>query len=173
MTGRHDYHAWPRCGAFARSTGQPCRRKVAVGEDGRPRPRCLGHGAHVLSGKQTPEGRQRIANATRRRMLSFWEAWRKAGKPPLPWRESLRTARASRRRWRNGCGLISYGPDPIDVFRRAAGYVDRILKGEKAADLPVQAPTKYELAINLKTVYDRRYGDLAVVRQRHVEWRLL
>ena len=94
MTGRHDYHAWPRCGAFARSTGQPCRRKVAVGEDGRPRPRCLGHGAHVLSGKQTPEGRQRIANATRRRMVSFWEAWRKAGKPPLPWRESLRTARA-------------------------------------------------------------------------------
>jgi hypothetical protein len=94
MTGRHDYHAWPRCGAFARSTGQPCRRKVAVGEDGRPRPRCLGHGAHVLSGKQTPEGRQRIANATRRRMLSFWEAWRKAGKPPLPWRESLRTAHA-------------------------------------------------------------------------------
>jgi hypothetical protein len=93
MTGRHD-HAWPRCGAFARSTGQPCRRKVAVGEDGRPRPRCLGHGGHVLSGKQTPEGRQRIANATRRRMLSFWEAWRKAGKPPLPWRESLRTAHA-------------------------------------------------------------------------------
>jgi len=48
-------------------------------------------------------------------------------------------------------GLISYGPDFLDQYRRAASYIDRTLKGEKAADLPVQAPTKYELLINLNT----------------------
>ena len=48
-------------------------------------------------------------------------------------------------------GLLSYGPDPVDIIRRAATYVDRILRGAKPGDLPVQFPTKYEMAVNLKT----------------------
>jgi putative ABC transport system substrate-binding protein len=47
--------------------------------------------------------------------------------------------------------LLSYGTDPVDLFRRAATYVDRILRGEKPGDLPVQFPTKFEMAVNLKT----------------------
>src|SRR5262249_24740681 len=53
--------------------------------------------------------------------------------------------------WSKAGGLISYGPDALDPYQRAAGYVDRILKGEKPTGLPAQAPTKFELAINLKT----------------------
>ena len=55
------------------------------------------------------------------------------------------------RTWVDNGGLISYGPDLLAIARLAAGYVDRVLKGEKPADLPVQAPTKYELVVNLKT----------------------
>src|SRR5262245_21606934 len=83
-----------------------------------------------------------------------------AGGPVIVHRERI-VATAARHRlptvyWNRmyvagGGGLMSYGPETIDQYRRAAGYVDRILKGEKPADLPVQAPTKYELVINLKT----------------------
>jgi putative ABC transport system substrate-binding protein len=75
------------------------------------------------------------------------------GPPPiiaLAARHRLPAVYSNRTSIQNG-GLISYGPDTLDLYRRSASYVDRILKGEKPADLPVQAPTKYELVVNLKT----------------------
>jgi putative ABC transport system substrate-binding protein len=66
-------------------------------------------------------------------------------------------------------GLISYGPDLIDNYRRAASYVDRILKGEKPADLPVQAPTKYEIVINLKTAKGLGLSVSSALQQRAAE----
>ena len=82
-----------------------------------------------------------------------------AGAPTLAHRELIITLAAkdrlpavySDRLFVGGGGLLSYDPDRIDQYRRAAGYVDRILRGDKPADLPVQAPMKYELAINMKT----------------------
>ena len=63
----------------------------------------------------------------------------------------MKSARSKRKAPFFGGGLISYGPDPINEFRRVAGYVDRILKGEKPADLPVQQVAKVELVLNLRT----------------------
>jgi hypothetical protein len=91
MAGKHTWA--PMCGARTRAGGN-CLARVVVGPDGRPRSRCGMHGGHLKSGKQTPEGRKRISEAMRSRMLAFWQSWRDAGRPPLAWRESLRTARA-------------------------------------------------------------------------------
>jgi putative ABC transport system substrate-binding protein len=79
-----------------------------------------------------------LATVHRKRIIALADRY----KLPAVYYERLYTA---------GGGLISYGPHLIDQFPRAATYVDRILKGEKPADLPVQGPTKYELVINLKT----------------------
>src|SRR5262249_38376537 len=74
------------------------------------------------------------------------------GAPPgLVHRDLIITLAARHRLFAHSGGLVSYGPDAVSHFRLAAGYVDRILKGKKPGELPVQAPTKYELVINLKT----------------------
>jgi hypothetical protein len=74
---------WPRCGAYARSTGLPCRRKVERDKDGRPKARCWNHGGAPGSGKQTESGRRSIGEASRQRMKSYWADWAAAGKPPI------------------------------------------------------------------------------------------
>jgi len=65
--------------------------------------------------------------------------------------EAQAADRLLRKHFVDAGGLISYGPNWVDQYKRAASYVDRILKGEKPADLPVQVPTRYELVVNLKT----------------------
>jgi ABC-type uncharacterized transport system substrate-binding protein len=78
-------------------------------------------------------------------------SWRFIAIESSRWRRETSCPRSTRNARTSTGGLIAYGPDFVDQYRRAAGYVDRILKGEKPAELPVQAPTNYELVVNLKT----------------------
>jgi putative tryptophan/tyrosine transport system substrate-binding protein len=93
-------------------------------------------------------------------MFRSWSGFRTPGSPVKPQTDAAGVGKAPRHEIAVGVtpggaavtmGLISYGPDEIDMFRRAAGYVDRILKGDKASGLPVQQPTSFRLVINLKT----------------------
>ena len=122
----------PVRGAVARRGGEPDQRAR------RRRDRARRHGLRALLEWRPDRDGERVGVVHRDLIITL------AARHKLP-------AVYSDRYFVTGGGLISYGPDFIDQYRRAAGYVDRILKGEKPADLPVQAPTKYELVINLKT----------------------
>ena len=129
----------------------------------RPVRRHPGRGAVVRRGGEPDQRARRRRDRARRRGLRALAEWRPDRDGERGWsmvhRDLIITLAArhklpavySDRFFVTAGGLISYGPDFVDQYRRAAGYVDRILKGEKPADLPVQAPTKYELVINLKT----------------------
>jgi hypothetical protein len=82
MVGRRNWW-WPRCGAHARSTNAPCQRKVVADEAGRPKSRCWSHGGAPGSGRQTPEGKRRAAEALSRTMKAFWRDWKAKGSPPI------------------------------------------------------------------------------------------
>ena len=128
----------------------------------RPVRRHPDRGAVAQGGGEPGQHARRRRDRARRRGLRALSEWRpdRDGEPGRDAHRDLIITLAARHKlpaiyfdrfFVTAGGLISYGPDFVDQYRRAAGYVDRILKGEKPADLPVQAPTKYELVINLKT----------------------